>query len=156
MRFLTILAAAFALVFSGVLGAGVAVAQDGELIERTSPHSVDETRQKLEAAIENAGGMLFTTVDHAAGATSAGMELAPEVLVIFGNPKVGTPIMQADPRAGLDLPIRVLIWAEDGETHLATLSPAALRDRYDIDGAEEAFTQMGGAIDKLMAAATAP
>lgn len=147
--------AALAIAFAAALAMGTASAQSSDLVEMTSPHSVEVTRQKLEAAIENAGATVFATVDHAGGAASVDLELEPMVLVIFGNPKLGTPMMQDNPRAGLDLPIRVLIWSQDGETRLATLSPDALKARYDLAESDKPLGMMLGAIQKLMGAATA-
>lgn len=145
-------ALALALALGLAFASAPALAQGGELIERTSPHSVDETVERLTAAIENAGATHFATVPHAKGAERVGLELTPSALVIFGNPNVGTPIMQENIRAGLDLPIRVLVFSEDGETRLATLAPSALAARYGVD-AEEALGKMEGAINNLMAAA---
>lgn len=123
-------------------------------ITKTSAHSVEETVAKLTAAIENAGAKVFAVVDHAAGATNVGQELAPATLVIFGNPAIGTPIMQGNIRAGLDLPIRVLVFEEARETKIGYLDPASLKERYDVSGADEAFAKMTGALNKLTDAAS--
>lgn len=122
-------------------------------ITKTSPHTVSVTADKLVAAIEKAGPTVFARIDHAAGAEKAGLKLEPTTLVIFGNPKIGTPIMQANRKAAIDLPIRVLIWSEDGKTMLGAVSPDGLKARYSIEGAEKALTTMGGALNKLMEAA---
>jgi uncharacterized protein (DUF302 family) len=74
-------------------------------------------------------------------------------LVIFGNPKIGTPIMKSNIRAGLDLPIRVLIWEEGGKTMLGATDPDALKERYSVTGADKAVMTMKGALGKLMGAA---
>lgn len=130
---------------------GAAMADDW--IVKTSPHSVEKTVTQLTAAVEKAGATLFAVVDHAGGAQKTGQELAPSTLVIFGNPKIGTPVMQNNIRAGLDLPIRVLVFEEDRETKVGYLDPAKLKARYNISGAEEAFAKMTGALDKLTGAA---
>ena len=76
-----------------------------ELIGTTSPHDVATTVDRVAAALQRRGITLFATVDHAAGARAAGLALDDEVLMIFGNAAVGTALMQADPRAGIDLPM---------------------------------------------------
>lgn len=122
-------------------------------IIKESPASVEITADKLETAIGNAGAKVFARVDHAAGAKSINAELTDMTLVIFGNPKIGTPILQAAPHAGLDLPIRVLIWNDEGQTKIGYLDPAALQARYSVEGADKSFATMKGALDKLTTAA---
>ena len=114
-----------------------------------SNHSVSETADKLVGIIENAPPKLFARIDHAAGAKSIDMELANSTLIIFGAPQIGTPIMQENILAGLDLPIRVLIWDDNGQTKIGYLDPQALKTRYSINGAEKAFKGMAGAIAKM-------
>lgn len=114
---------------------------------------VAETVDKLTAAIEKAGSKVFAVVDHAAGAKSVGAELEPTVLVIFGNPKVGTPVIQADRRAGLDLPARVLVWEEGGETKIGYQDPQALKAAYGGEGAAASLDKLSAALQKLTAAA---
>jgi uncharacterized protein (DUF302 family) len=140
---------------SAMIAASVthAFAADG-WITRESPASVSETADRLVAAAEGAGATVFARVDHAAGAAAVGEELAPTTLVIFGNPRIGTPIIQADRRTGLDLPLRVLIWEEDGATMLGYEDPDTLRDRYGVEGTDDAFAAMRGALENLTNAAT--
>ena len=111
------------------------------------------TADQLIAAIDEAGATVFARVDHSAGAQSVDAELAPMTLVIFGNPKLGTPILQAEPKIGLDLPVRVLIWEAEGTTKIGYLEPDELKDRYDVEGADKAFEMMAGALNKLTDAA---
>ncbi len=136
-----ILAAAF------TLAAHTAFA--GDWIVKDSANDTNKTADQLVAAIEKAGAKVMARVDHAAGAEAVGMTLEPTILVMFGNPKIGTPIITADRRAGLDLPIRVLIWEEAGKTKLGYENPADLKARYGIAGADKAFEAMTGALDKL-------
>ncbi len=123
-------------------------AQEGWII-KDSNNSVSDTADKLVKIIEGAPPKLFARVDHAAGAKSVDMELADSTLIIFGAPQIGTPIMQQNIMAGLDLPIRVLIWDDNGQTKIGYLDPEALKARYAIDGAEKAFEGMAGAIAKM-------
>ena len=96
----TVFAAATALAMTSHAGA--------QMITKTSPHSVDITLDRLEAAVSGAGATVFSRIDHAKGAASVGEELRPTQMLMFGNPKLGTPLMQAQQSAGLDLPLRVV------------------------------------------------
>lgn len=141
-----------ALTTAVMLGAALQ-AHAAEWIVKESPSSVADTVAKLTAAVEGAGAKVFAVVDHAAGAKSVDMPIPDETLVIFGNPAIGTPIIAANPRAGIDLPIRVLIWDEGGTTKVGYADPAELVTEYGVDGAGEAIKMMTGALDKLTAKA---
>ena len=130
-------------------------ASAADWIVKDSAGSASQTADQLVAAIEKAGAKVFARVDHAAGAKAAGMELEPTILVMFGNPKIGTPIIAADRRAGLDLPSRVLMWEEAGKTKLGYENPADLKSKYGVQGADEAFAAMTAALDKLTGMAAA-
>ncbi|MGA3002373.1 MAG: DUF302 domain-containing protein [Acetobacteraceae bacterium] len=84
------------------------------LISLPSARPVAELLDRLEAALAAKGITVFARIDHAAGAASVGMPLRPTSVMIFGNPRAGTPLMQAEQRIGLDLPLRILAW-EDAE-----------------------------------------
>ena len=140
-------------IITGIFFMTTANAEDGWII-KNSNHSVEKTADKLVEIIENAPPTLFARVDHAAGAKKAGLELPDSTLVIFGAPAIGTPIMQENIKAGLDLPIRVLIWDYNGQTKIGYLDPAALKARYKIAGAEKAFEGMTGALNKFTNAAS--
>jgi len=137
-----------------LFGPAVSAAAD-DLVIVDSAHDVATTVERLVAAVEGAGATVFARVDHAAGAANAGMELPATTLVIFGNPKLGTPVMQADRRAGLDLPMRVLAWEEDGDVMLGYLSAEALKARYAIEGVDQVFDKIAGALKKLTTTAAA-
>ncbi len=117
--------------------APVAVAAPLEgLVIVEGAHDVPATVQRLKEAVEGAGLTLFATIDHAAGAEGVGLALRPTVLVVFGNPKVGTPLMQAGQTAGLDLPLRVLVYEDaDGKTWLAYDDPAWIAARHAAEAA---------------------
>jgi uncharacterized protein (DUF302 family) len=129
--------------------------EPAQWIVKTSPHDVETTVAQLKAAVEKAGAKVFAVIDHQAGAKSAGLELDPTTLVIFGNPKIGTPIIQADRNAALDLPIRVLVWSEQGRTRIGVLSPEEFKRRYDVKNADKALQMMGKALNNLLNAAIA-
>lgn len=115
--------------------------------------SVTETADKLQAAVEGAGARVFARVPHSAGAASVEMELQDAELVIFGNPKLGTPALQQDIRAGLLLPLRVLVHDDGGQTVLTYESVDAMFDGLDIAPDAPVRAAMAGALERLTAAA---
>jgi uncharacterized protein (DUF302 family) len=105
------------------------------VIQIASQHSVAETVTKLEAILQSKNVKLFTVVDHSGEAEKAGMKMPNTKLLIFGNPKVGTPLMLAAPSVALDLPLKILI-AEDaaGKVWISYNAPGYLRQRHDLPG----------------------
>ena len=136
------------LVIAGILGMTLTANAESWIIKDSSS-DVATTVNKLTAAVEKAGAKVFAVVDHAAGAKSIDADLQDMTLVMFGNPKLGTPILQAAPQAGLDLPIR----DDAGTTKVGYLDPAGLKARYNVNGADKSFAMMTGALDKLTSAA---
>ncbi|MEO9648873.1 MAG: DUF302 domain-containing protein [Roseobacter sp.] len=121
-----------------------------DLIEKTSPHSVSVTMDRLVAAVTGAGATVFARVDHGAGAASVELELEPAELLIFGNPKLGTPAMQDGITAGLDLPLRVLAYSDsEGVVHVAYHDPAKLAKEHALPADAKYIQVMTGALDKL-------
>ncbi len=122
-----------------------------------SAHDVAATMDKLEAIVKDKGMKVMARVDHAANAKGADMELRPTQLLIFGNPKVGTPLMLCSQSIAIDLPQKMLVWqAEDGEVFLAFNDPAYLKKRHSTEGCDEVLTKVSGALNNFAAAATAP
>ncbi|MGB3409279.1 MAG: DUF302 domain-containing protein [Jannaschia sp.] len=119
----------------------------------TSPHSVALTMDNLVAAVEGAGATVFARVDHTAGASSVDMELPEAQLLIFGNPRVGTPIMQQDLRAGLVLPLRVLVHDSPDGTVIRWQSPEEMFAGLDVDPESDAARMAAGALANLTAKA---
>jgi len=103
-----------------------------EIVTKLSPWSVDETVSRLSAVVAARGMKLFAIVDHSGEAEAAGLELRNTKLVIFGSPQAGTPVMQAAPIAALDLPLKVLVWADGHETKLSYTAPEELAARYGL------------------------
>lgn len=89
------------------------------IVEMTSKFDFSNTLERLTAAIEAHGMTIFASIDHAAGAREAGLSMPPTTVLVYGNPKGGTPIMQAAPLAALDLPLRVLVREDDGRVLVA-------------------------------------
>jgi uncharacterized protein (DUF302 family) len=100
---------------------------------KDSPHSFEETVTKLTELIEDRGMKLFAIIDQSAEAHGVGLHLRPTTLVVFGNPAAGTAVMDASPLAALDLPLKLLIWADGDQTKVSYLSPNAFAARYSLD-----------------------
>src|ERR1700720_708635 len=115
----------------------------------TIPSSFDpkETMDRLEAEIRAKGMSVFARVDHAAGAAEAGLELRPTNLVIFGNARGGTPLMQASQTAGIDLPLKVLVWQDAaGKTWLSYNEPSWIVQRHGLGIRAEIVDKMAAAL----------
>lgn len=117
---------------------------------------VPSTVARIERALHRLGVTLFATIDHAAGARAAGLELPDEVVLVFGDPAVGTALMQADPRLGIDLPLRMLVWARDGRVAVGYRDPRCLA--VDPASAElaAALGKMNGLLERLVREAAGP
>ena len=132
--------------------APVARAADKGMVTQPSAHSVQTTMDQFEAAAKKRGFTLVARVNHSAAAAKAGLKLRPTQLLIFGNPKGGTPIMVAAPTAGIDLPLKVLVWEDAaGKVWLAYNTPEWLKFRHDIEGAEKPLGGMGKALAAMAA-----
>ena len=106
---------------------------DKGLIDIWSNHSVDETVKKLEGILQAKGITLFALVDHSGEAAKVGMKMRPTKLLIFGNPKGGTPVMLAAPSSALDLPLKILVWEDvQGKVWITYNSPAYLQERHKL------------------------
>ena len=123
------------------------------MVELTASGDAEQVEARLREALDAHGLQLFARIDHAAGARKAGIELGPDVLLILGNTRLGTPLMQADPRVGIELPLRMLIWRDDDGTHVGYLDPRELADRYALDGHQQTLERQTAVLTKLAAAA---
>jgi uncharacterized protein (DUF302 family) len=103
-----------------------------EVVTKLSPRPVEETVSRLTALISERGMKLFAVVDHSGEAEAAGLELRDTKVVMFGNPRAGTPIMADAPLAALDLPLKVLVWDDGGQTKISYAPPGALAQRYGL------------------------
>ncbi len=126
-----------------------------DIVKVKASGDVATTMDALQAAVEGAGATVFARVDHAGGAMKAEMELAPSQVLIFGNPKLGTPAMQDDPLAGLFLPLKVLVYRDGaGQVWLAYEDPKEMLDDLGGIPSDAAYVQkMTGALGKLTAKA---
>ena len=105
---------------------------DAGIVTKLSELSVAGTVTKFTGMISAKGVRLFAVIDQSAEARQAGLSLRETTLVIFGSPAAGTPVMAASPLAALDLPLKVLVWDDDGQTKVTYYSPAALAARYHL------------------------
>ncbi len=143
-----LLAAAFCLV------AAPAFASNDDIVKVQAAGDVATTMDRLEEAVKGAGATVFARVDHAAGAAYVDMALDDEQLLIFGNPKLGTPAMQDDALAGLFLPLKVLVYKDGaGQVWLAYEDPEEMLDDLSIPDDAPYVKTMAGALAKLTAAA---
>jgi uncharacterized protein (DUF302 family) len=106
---------------------------DNGIVNLASHHSVDETVERLKSILHAKGVTLFTIIDHSGEAEKAGMKMAPTKLLIFGNPKSGTPLMLASPSSAIDLPLKILVWEDaGGKVWTSYNSPAYLEKRHGL------------------------
>ncbi len=116
------------------------------IVTKASPWSVSETVDRFSDAIAAKGMKLFTVIDHSGEARANGLELRDTKVVIFGSPQAGTPVMQAVPLAALDLPLKILVWADGQQTKVSYTSPSELAARSGLD--DELAARLAG-IDQL-------
>ena len=123
-----------------------------DVVTKLSPLTVADTTSKLTGMIAAKGMKLFGVIDQAAEAREAGLTLRATILVIFGSPAAGTPVMAASPLSALDLPLKVLIWSDEGQTKVSYYASAALAARHHL-GPELAGNLAGinGLTDALVA-----
>ena len=133
-----------------------ALANDTDgLIKIRSNHSVNETLNNLEAVLDKKGMTIFKRVDHAAGAQKAGLALRPTELLIFGNPKVGTPLMLCSQTAAIDLPQKALVYKdESGQVWLTYNDPSYMAKRHDIKDCNTTIQKIANALAKFASLAT--
>ena len=106
--------------------------EPGNIVTKLSPRSVPDTVTRLTGILGDKGLQLFAVIDQSAAAAAAGLTLRETVLVIFGNPAAGTLVMQAAPLSAVDLPLKVLVWADGAQTKVSYVAPAALGARYGL------------------------
>ena len=112
--------------------ADAAVPDEAGIVTKLSPRSVPETVARLTDMLAARGVTVFAVIDQAEAARAVGLELRQTMLVIFGNPAGGTPVMAAVPLAAIDLPLKVLIWDDAGQTKVSYYAPATLAARHHL------------------------
>ena len=132
----------------------LAVADNG-LVNTKSSHSVSDTADRFEKVLQTKGMTIFTRINHSEGAAKVGTLLRPTELVIFGNPKVGTPLMQCAQTVAIDLPQKALFWEdENGQVWLSYNDPKYLVDRHNIKECDEVVKKISNALSNFAKAAT--
>jgi uncharacterized protein (DUF302 family) len=122
------------------------------VVTKLSGHSVAETVDRLKHLIESRGFKVFRVIDHSGTAESVGVQMPDSKLIMFGKPAVGATVMLAVPLAGLDLPLKVLVWEDgNGAVSVSYNSPVFLAERYQIEGAQRApFDAVESIVDAVV------
>ena len=126
------------------------------LVVVESAHPIAETERRLVQAIEAAGLKVAARIDHEANARSVGLQLPPTILVLFGNPRAGTLLIEQNRSIGIDLPLKALIWEAEGRVRLAYTDPTTLARRHGIPETTPVLSQIAQALQRFAAAATSP
>ena len=130
---------------------------DNGIISIKSSHDVKTTVDRLENILREKGMTVFIRINHAEGAQKVGKKLRPTELVIFGNPKVGTPLMQCGQSVAIDLPQKALIWQDEaGQVWLSYNDPKYLASRHSIKGCSEVIKKIEKALGNFARMATMP
>ena len=136
--------------------ASIASAENG-LINVKSSRTVKETADRLESVLKEKGMTVFARIKHSDGAKKAGVDLRPTELVIFGNPKVGAPLMKCNQTVGIDLPQKALIWKDDtGQVWLTYNDPQYLSKRHGLSACAGVIAKVEKALGNFAKAATKP
>ncbi|CAM3685220.1 DUF302 domain-containing protein [Rheinheimera salexigens] len=139
-----------------LLAASFSVAASDGLVKYESHHSVKETADRFESIAKSKGLTLFARIVHQKNASGVGLELRPTEVIIFGNPKVGTPLMQCAQDVAIDLPQKVLVSEDaDNKVWLSYNNPSYLMKRHDIKNCDEVINKISGILGKLSKAAVA-
>jgi uncharacterized protein (DUF302 family) len=129
---------------------------DARLTVLDSPLPADETRQRLRTALTASGNTIFAEIDQSAAAAAAGLTLRPTWLIVFGNPKGGTAIMQRDPLAAYELPLKLLIWRDGERTCIAYRKPSDIGAMFGLSDLADKLTAMDAGIAKIIAPLLSP
>lgn len=134
----------------------VAPARADEVEHQKSPYGVDETMSRLQQAIETAGAKVVAVVDHSGAAAEAGMELRPTKAIIFGNPEMGTPLMQKRQSMAASLPLQIAVYEDDdGEVHVVWAEFEEIAELHGLDEDLEIVERVEKALEKLVTTALA-
>jgi len=130
---------------------------DKGLINRSSIYDVKVTADRLEEILKEKGMNVFARINHAAGARTIDEELRPTELIIFGNPALGTPLMQSSQSAAIDLPMKFLVWLDDsGKVWITYNDPKYLVERHGIEGCDELISKIEDGLSGVAEASAGP
>ncbi len=140
----------FVAVFGVFLVISSATAADPGLVTKNSKYSVTDTVSRLESVLKSSGMTVFARIDHRAEAEKVGLAMRPAQVIIFGNPKGGTPLMVASPTVAIDLPLKALVWEDaGGRVWLSYNSAVYLKSRHEISEKNEVIAALDRALDTL-------
>jgi uncharacterized protein (DUF302 family) len=143
------------IVLATLLSASPLYAGDN-FITKKSSNNIQVSMDRLENALKQRGVAIVARVDHAGAAQKADMKLRPTQVLIFGNPKLGTPLMHTSQQIGLDLPLKVLAWEDDkGQTWLTYENPGMMAGRHGVKEPADILKKMAGVLDAVTTEATA-
>jgi uncharacterized protein (DUF302 family) len=120
------------------------------VIVRESPSGYIQTADRLIEAITRRGLTVFARIDHAAAARSADLDLPPEEVILFGNPRAGTPLMRRDPRVGYELPLRILLWQVGDRILVGYRNPRKLADQYEVGDEGSTLDRMAALLAEVV------
>ena len=128
---------------------------DNGIITKVSQQNFENTYAKLRSIIDNNPNLkILMELDHQANAAKVDLELPPTRIIMFGNPRLGTPLMLGGDYTGLDLPQKILVSERDGQVTLSYNDPTYLKGRHNISGKDEVLQKVTGALDKITSAAS--
>ena len=131
--------------------ADVVAANEAGIVTRISPRTVSDTIARLNDLVTGRGIKVFAVIDQAAQARQVGLDLRETVLVIFGNPAAGTPVMAAEPLVTLDMPLKILVWDDAGQTKVSYYAAATMAARYNLPADLAAKLAIAPLADALVA-----
>lgn len=128
----------------------IGLTANAQLEVKQSPHSPEETMAMLKEIIIEKGLTIFGEVDHAEQAQQVGMDLHSVGVLSFGDPKVGTILMQADPHVAIELPLKIMVFEKNGRTMIAYTDPESYSEKYDLEGQEEILKKMHNLLEGMV------
>jgi uncharacterized protein (DUF302 family) len=135
-----------------LLATGHVAASPEGLVTKASRYPVAETVERLDKVLKGAGMTVFATLDHAAAAEKTGLRMPPATVIVFGNPKGGTPMMLSAPTIGIDLPMKILVWEDAaGKAWVSYNTADFIARRHRLKGMEKQVQGLDGALGKLTA-----
>lgn len=120
------------------------------LLIYSSPYCVNDTADKIEHLLNSKQVTVFCRINHAQAATDVGLDLQPEILLVFGSPKVGTPLMQERPEIGIELPLKILIWQQDNHTYVGHQDLINQLEKYQVKENQTIISDMQNFLLKLI------
>ncbi len=137
-------------IFTTIVFMIVSLSANAQLEVKQSPHSPEETMAMLKEIIIKKGLTIFNEVDHAEQAQQVGMELHSVGILSFGDPKVGTLLMRADPHVAIELPLKIMVFERNGRTMMGYTDPETYSEKYNLEGQEEILKKMHNLLEEMV------